>query len=173
MNTMEVVVAKVSKLFGPEGGLLINLYDDFPEEVDMEEPVFAKIDSLPVPLFIESFRRHGKSGAEVRFADFDTETRASELIGMELYMEYPEVEDDDLIYYQDLVGYNVTFDDKPYEGVVCGFIDNDMNPLLEIAVDGKNILIPAADEMISGLDTDIRHIEFSLPDGLLELYLDN
>lgn len=171
MNTMEVV-AKVSKLFGPDGGLLINLYDNFPEVLDMEEPVFAKIDSLSVPLFFDSFQRHGKSGAEVRFADFDTELRASELVGMELFMEFAEEEDDGLIYYQDLVGYTATFDDKPYKGSVSAFIDNDLNPLLEITVDGKNILVPAAEEMIAELDTESQHIEFSLPEGLLELYLD-
>ena len=171
MNTFEVV-GKVSKLFGPEGGLLINLYDNFPEVVDMEEPLFAIIDSLTVPLFLDAFKRHGQSGAEVRFADFDNESRATELVGMELYRQTTDNQDDDLIYLQDLVGFSVSFDDKPYRGVVCAFVDNDMNPLFEVDIDGNTIFIPATEEMISELNLEKQHIEFSLPDGLLELYLD-
>ena len=171
MNNLEIV-GKVTKSFGPDGGLLINLYDDFPETIDLEEPLYAMIDSLPVPLFFDSFKRHGQSGAEVRFADFDNEIRAAELVGAELYRQSAEEPDDDVVYLEDLVGFAVSFDDLPYHGTVSGYVDNDMNPLFEIDIDGKSVLIPAAEEMISELDIEEHRIEFSLPEGLIELYLD-
>ena len=66
-------VGKITKLYGTEGEVVANLYDRFPADYDSEEPLFVSIDSLTVPLFIESFTRRGNSGAIVRFADIDND----------------------------------------------------------------------------------------------------
>lgn len=66
---------------------------------------------MAVPLFCDRFQRRGRSGAVVAFGDIDTERRAAELIGLELYLSPgPDEEDDEgdgLIYLEDLVGYTV------------------------------------------------------------------
>jgi hypothetical protein len=49
----------------------------------MEEAVYVKIDSHTVPLFFDSFRRRGRSGATAVFADIDTAGRAAEFVGLE------------------------------------------------------------------------------------------
>lgn len=171
MDSLEKV-GRVAKPFGREGGLVISLYDTFPEDFDIEEPLFAKIDSLAVPLFLDSFERRGQRNALVRFADFDTDVRTAELLGKELFIQAPEAEaEDDEIYFEDLVGFSVSFDDNPLEGVVTAYIDNELNPLFEISVGGRDIYVPASEEMISALDLDSRKIEFSLPEGLLDLYI--
>ena len=64
-------VAKVTKLFGPDrnGGVVLVLYDTFPEEFDPAgDPLFARIDALPVPLWCERFERRGVAGALAAFA---------------------------------------------------------------------------------------------------------
>lgn len=175
MNDLETV-GRVSKPFGLQGELIINLYDCFPADFDMEEPLFAKIDSLTVPLFFDKFEPRGKSGALVKFADFDTDLRAAELISKELYMMADIVaerncDDDDQIYFEDLVGFAARFDDSLLQGTVSAYIDSEHNPLFEITVNGKEIYVPANEEMISALDIERKEIEFTLPVGLLELYL--
>lgn len=171
MNTLETV-GKVSKPFGREGELIINLYDTFPEEFDKREPLFASIDALAVPLFIEKFERRGHSSALVTFADFDTQERAAELVGLELSLRTDDEEaDDDIIYLEDLVGFRATFDGHPLRGEITDYIDNEQNPLFAITAEGREILVPAAEEMISALDIDAREITFVLPEGLLDLYL--
>ena len=47
----------------------------------------------------------------------------------------------------------------------------EQNPLFAITAEGREILVPAAEEMISALDIDAREITFVLPEGLLDLYL--
>lgn len=173
MDSLEKV-GRVAKPFGRDGELIVNLYDTFPEDYDTEEPLFANIDSLTVPLFFDKFERRGQRSALVRFADFDTDIRAAELIGKELFVKSAPAascDEDDEIYFEDLVGFTVSFDDSSQKGVVTAYIDNDLNPLFEVSSDGRMIYIPAVEEMISALDTDRREIEFSLPEGLLELYL--
>lgn len=171
MNTLETV-GKVSKPFGREGELIINLYDTFPEEFNKREPLFASIDALAVPLFVEKFERRGRSSALVTFADFDTQERAAELVGLELSLRTDDEEaDDDIVYLEDLVGFRATFDGHPLWGEITDYIDSEQNPLFAITAEGREILVPAAEEMISALDIDAREITFVLPEGLLDLYL--
>ena len=105
---MLLPVAKVTKLFGAErgGGVVVALYAEFPEDFAPEsEPLFVRIDSLDVPLWCERFERRGAAGALAEFADWDTARRASELVGLELFVEADEERSDDEFYMEDLIGF--------------------------------------------------------------------
>ena len=184
---------KITRLFGPDGTVNVRLYDLFPEEPNYEEPLYVRIDTLAVPLFIERFERRGRDGALIRFADIDNETRATELLGHELYLhrEDETEEEDGELYYEDLVGFRATLADG-ITGVIEEYLDHDMNPLLQIRVEtignpleGQNdaqaktpgnssreVLIPASDDFIAELDEEQHTVVFDLPEGLLELYLE-
>lgn len=187
-------VGKVSKLFGLDGGVLVNLYDAFPGNMDNEEPLFVKVDGLAVPLFLGHFERRGQKGALVRFEDIDTPARADELLGQELFIAPRTAKkgglwawrgegvdtaggyekEDGEVFFDDLVGYSATVAEEggtPMKGVVTAFIDSEFNPLLQLEVNGKELFIPAADQFIEHIDTITREISFTVPPGLLELYL--
>lgn len=176
MNHCEAV-GKVSKLFGQGGELIINLYENFPATIDFKEPLFVSIDSLTVPIFFDKFERRGVSNALVRFADFDTVKRASELLNLELSiassaLDLDEDEDDseqDGIYLDDMVGFEARFKNNNLKGVITDFIDNGMNPLFEIEIDGRSVFVPAADDLIVSYSKRRKSVKFLLPDGLLEL----
>ncbi len=171
-------VARVNRLFGTGGEVMITLFADFPEEFDTaESPLFAKIDGLNVPLYLEKFERRGRSGAVVAFADFDTERRVGELLSKELFLPEEEMEGDGVGYadeeftFDDIVGYTVEAtvgDGVVYEGEVTAFYDG-KNPLFEVLLDGREVLIPAQEEFIAGADFDAGHIVFLLPEGLIDL----
>lgn len=172
MDNNFTAVARVGKFFGQadKGGLSVTLYTTFPEDFDpSEDNLFVEIDSLPVPLFCESFERRGKTGANVCFADFDTQRRAEELIGKELFFDFGEDddEDDDEFYMEDLIGFHVTA--GKLEGVVTDFYDSEMNPLLGIDFGDGERLVPAAEEFILHIDFDNEKIKMLLPEGLMEL----
>lgn len=164
---------RISKSFGTSGELIINLYDSFPDSFNTEEPLLVSIDSLTVPLFLEKFERRGVSNALVRFADFDTAGRAAELIGLEfsLCCDSPEEDDDDLVYFEDLVGYKAFFAGSEHAGVIAGFIDSEHNPLFTVALGDRKAMVPASEDFIEAIDFDHKTITFALPEGLLELYL--
>lgn len=176
-DTHMTPVGRISKLFGLAGEVIVNLYDTFPESFDMKEPLLVVIDQLTVPLFLEKFERRGRSGALVMFADMDTSERVSELLGLEVSMLRGEDEgpderpDGDEIYLEDLVGFAALFAGSDLRGDIDGFIDHEHNPLFSLSVGGREVLIPAADELILALDIDRRTVTFDLPEGLLELYL--
>ena len=70
-------VARVAKPFGNEGEAVVALFDNFPEDFDMKEPLFVVIDGLTVPLFFDRFERRGNRKAIVLISDFYTEKRVA------------------------------------------------------------------------------------------------
>ena len=161
-------IGKIGKVFGAKGELTVVLYDTFPESVSFEEPVYVDVDSLTVPLFFDKFEPRGRAGATVMFADIDTERRASELVGKEFSMAVERSEDDDELYMEDLVGF-VAEVGNGVEGVVTDYIDSEMNPLFEIEIEGREVLIPAVDDFVEEIDVEQQRVIFCLPEGMLSL----
>ena len=162
-----IAVGRIGRLFGTEGGVMITLYTTFPDDFQMKEPLFIRVDELAVPLFCSSFERRGQSSAVVQFDDIDTERRAEEwLVGREIFIE-DEESDDDEFYMEDLIGFKAIVGRQ--RGEVIDYYDSEANPLFEIAIGDKQHLIPAQEEFIAHIDFDKRTIKFILPEGLLEL----
>jgi 16S rRNA processing protein RimM len=162
-----IAVGRIGRLFGTEGGVMITLYTTFPDDFQMEEPLFIRVDELAVPLFCSSFERRGQSSAVVQFDDIDTERRAEEwLVGREIFVEEQE-QDDDEFYMEDLIGFKASVGRQ--RGEVIDYYDSEANPLFEIRLGDKQHLIPAQEEFIAHIDFDKRTIKFVLPEGLLEL----
>ena len=162
-----IAVGRIGRLFGTEGGVMITLYTSFPDDFQMEEPLFIRVDELAVPLFCSSFERRGQSSAVVQCDDIDTERRAEEwLVGREIFVEEQE-QDDDEFYMEDLIGFKASVGRQ--RGEVIDYYDSEANPLFEIRLGDKQHLIPAQEEFIAHIDFDKRTIKFVLPEGLLEL----
>ena len=162
-----IAVGRIGRLFGTEGGVMITLYTTFPDDFQMEEPLFIRVDELAVPLFCSSFERRGQSSAVANFDDIDTERRAEEwLVGREIFIEEDE-QDDDEFYMEDLIGFKASVGRQ--RGEVIDYYDSEANPLFEIKLGNKQHLIPAQEEFIAHIDFEKRTIKFVLPEGLLEL----
>lgn len=173
---MLVPAGRINKPFGTEGGLMLSLYADFPEEFTPQQtPLFVEIDSLDVPLWCERFERRGISGAVATFADFDTERRAAELVGLEFRIESGE-RDDDEFYLEELIGFHVEgietrHEAEPlhFEGRLTDYYDSEANPLFELETGGRRVLVPAVEEFIAHIDFEQRSVKLVLPEGMTDL----
>lgn len=172
-----VTAGRINKRFATGGTLMLSLYADFPDDFTVDTPLFVTIDGLEVPLYCEQFERRGASGAVVSFADLDTERRAQELIGLEFRIDTADAErDDDEFYLEDLVGFAVTGiemraegDPKSFAGAVTAYYDSESNPLFELAIGGRSVLVPAAEEFFAHIDFEERKLRLVLPEGLTDL----
>ncbi|MCM1151434.1 MAG: 16S rRNA processing protein RimM [Alistipes senegalensis] len=168
---------RINRLFGTDGGVMLSLHAAFPDDFDPETtPLMVTIDGLEVPLWCERFERRGQTGAVAAFADLNTDRRATELLGLEFRIERHE-EPDDEFYMEDLIGFTVEVEETGTEetaprhsaGTLTDYYDSDANPLFELEIEGRRVLVPAVEEFIARIDFEERRIKFVLPAGLLEL----
>ena len=122
------------------------------------------------------YRRATPGGASTA-GECVTERRAQELVGLEFRIECEE-EDDDEFYLEDLIGFAVTCTEAgadgakgaaAFTGSVTDYYDSDANPLFELEIGGRTVLVPAAEEFIAHIDFEGRTMKLVLPEGLLDL----
>jgi 16S rRNA processing protein RimM len=104
----------------------------------------------------------------VKFCDIDTQERAAELTGCDVY--FPRAlaeEDDEQLSLASLVGFNVIeANNNKKVGTIASIDDSTANILFELE-DGR--LIPATDDLITDINTKDKTIKMKIPEGLLEL----
>ena len=159
-------IGRIGKTHGIKGELSFLFDDDVFDRVDCDYLVLD-VDGILVPFFIEEYRFKSDSNAIVKFCDVDSQPRAAELTGSDVYFPRALADEDDEPSLSLLVGFDLV---EANSGKTIGRIDaiddSTANLLFELE-DGR--LIPANDDLIHNIDTKKRTIWIDIPDGLLEL----
>ena len=159
-------IGRIGKTHGVKGELSFLFDDDVFDRVDCDYLVLD-VDGILVPFFIEEYRFKSDSNAIVKFCDVDSQPRAAELTGSDVYFPRALADEDDEPSLSMLVGFDLV---EANSGKTIGRIDaideSTANLLFELE-DGR--LIPANDDLIHNIDTKKRTIWMDIPDGLLEL----
>ena len=154
-----------------KGELSFLFSDDVFDRVDADYLVLD-IDGILVPFFMEEYRFKSNEKALVKFVDIDSEERARQLTGCEVFFPRNLSDSDaEHVSWAEIIGFAVI--DKQ-NGQVVGHIkaidDTTINTLFEIETTaGNDILLPAHEELIHEADMQRREIRMSIPDGLLDL----
>ena len=157
-------IGRLGKAHGIKGELTFQFDDDVFDRVDADY-LLLDVDGILVPFFIEEYRFRSDTVAIVKFEDVDTQQRATELTGSDVYFPRALATDDDSLTLASLVGYSVV-DAGRTVGRIAAIDDSTVNTLF-VLEDGT--LIPAVAELITAIDHDTRHISMTLPEGLLDL----
>ena len=80
-------IAQVLKSNGTDGELVMSFREIAPEDINLKEPVFIVFDGLPVPFFIESLVKRGKSKALVHLTGIKNQEDVEEIAGKAVYIE--------------------------------------------------------------------------------------
>lgn len=139
---------------------------------DSEDPyLVCEIDGILVPFFIEEYRYKSDSSILVKLENVDSEPAGREFSNMEVY--YPlDAAVGDLVgdmTWDSFVGYTVSDTVLGLLGPITMVDESTLNVLLQVDYKGNEILIPAVEEIITGVDHDKKQLEVTLPDGLLDL----
>lgn len=174
MNPQQTLqrVGEFIKTHGIKGELSAFIANDsYTPEAD--KFVFVPVDGLYVPFRINSVRPKGSQSYLISFKGLSDEKNAAMLVGAPLYVQQDEIEktdeDEDVFYFEDLVGYTLV-DGDTTAGTITGYDASTENCIFIIErPDGKEAFVPAADELITDIDTDNKILSMNLPQGLLEL----
>ncbi len=168
-----VKVGYIGKPHGVKGEISVLLFDGFYSEDLEPEFLLLDIDNGLVPFFVDSMRVKGSKTLLVKFEDLNSEAKARDIVGVEVYVESKDINSEDEFHGGSFVGYKVVDKTKGDIGEISGVNEISNNPLFIIDYNGDEILIPINPDFIVGVDDENRIIDVNLPEGLVDLYLDD
>ena len=160
-------IGRLGKTHGVRGEISYLFDDDVFDRVDADY-LILKVDGIFVPFFIEEYRFKSDSNAIIKFEDIDTQERARELTGADVYFPRSLAEnDDENLSWPVLVGFDII---EASNGRTIGRIasvdDSTLN-ILFCLDDGR--FIPASENLITAIDQQTRTLTMHIPEGLLDL----
>ena len=160
-------IGRLGKAHGVKGEVSFQFDDDIFDRVDADYLVLD-IDGILVPFFMEEYRFRNDSVCLVKFCDIDTQQRAQELTGCDVYFPRTLAEEaDDVPSLASLVGFEIVdASNGKAIGNIAAIDDSTINLLFELEDDA---LIPANDELIEDIDAEHRTITMNIPKGLLDI----
>ena len=159
-------IGRLGKAHGVKGEVSFQFTDDIFDSVDADYLVLD-IDGILVPFFMEEYRFRNDSVCLVKFCDIDTQQRAQELTGCDVYFPRALAEEaDETPSLSSLVGFEIVDSDGKAIGTITAIDDTTQNILFELE-DGT--LIPANDELIEKIDVNKKEIIMNIPEGLLDI----
>jgi len=160
-------IGRLGKAHGVKGEISFLFDDDVFDRVESDYLVLS-IDHILVPFFIEEYRFKSDTNALMKFEGIDSQERAKELTGCDVYFPYNLTDtEDDKYSWNSLAGFTILDESTAFAiGKIASIDDSTLNILFELD-NGK--LIPASEELITYIDKKNKTITIDLPKGILEL----
>ena len=156
----------MGKTHGVKGEVTLLFDDDIFDRVDCDY-LILEVDGILVPFFIEEYRFKGDTTAIMKFEDVDTQQRAQELTGCNVFFPRSLAEEDNTPSLSMLIGFNlVEASSAAVIGRIAAIDDSTANLLFELE---DSTLIPANDDLIENIDMAKKQITMNLPEGILTL----
>lgn len=150
------------------GEVSLTFTDDIFDRVDCDYLVLM-MDGILVPFFIEEYRFRSDDVVLMKFEGIDTAEKARMLTNVQVFFpkKYME-EQDEITSWNFFVGFKV--DDVRHGdlGIVTDVDDTTLNVLFVIEKEGEELLLPAHEEFIVGVDRHNRILTVDIPEGLLD-----
>ena len=160
-------IGRLGKAHGVKGEVSVQFDDDIFDRVDADYLVLD-IDGILVPFFMEEYRFRSDSVCLVKFCNVDTQQRAQELTGCDVFFPRALAEEgDEMPSLSMLVGFKIVNNaNGKTVGRIAAIDDSTANILFEME-DG--MLIPANDDLIEVIDAEQQQIKMNIPQGLLDI----
>ena len=160
-------IGRLGKAHGVKGEVSFQFDDDIFDRVDADYLVLD-IDGILVPFFMEEYRFRSDSVCLVKFCNVDTQQRAQELTGCDVFFPRALAEEgDEMPSLSMLVGFKIVNNaNGKTVGRIAAIDDSTANILFEME-DG--MLIPANDDLIEVIDAEQQQIKMNIPQGLLDI----
>ena len=168
-------IGRIAKVHGLRGEVNVVLDVDYPDDYEGLEHLFLEQKGRLIPFFLEHFVIQPGGKALAKFEDLNSIEQVEALVGAEVYLpltELPEL-DEDQYYYHELIGFEVIDEVLGLIGPVQIIYDLETQDLLGVTHQGKEVLIPIQDGIITQVDKAAKKVFCQLPEGLLDIYLED
>jgi 16S rRNA processing protein RimM len=169
-----VEIGHIAKLHGFKGEVSLFLDVSNVDDYRALEVVFLDIDGNPTPFIIKRIKPMNKGFIVLLFEGISSESEASFLLRKKVFLPdtiLPAL-DEHSFYDHEVLGFSVVDTNYGPIGEVDAIIDHPANPLLQLAFNGKEILIPLNVNLNKRIDRKTSTLTVTTPEGLLSIYLD-
>lgn len=168
----EIVIARVVKARGIRGEVACVVETDFPERFSsLKEASVWMPDGMHRTLKVEDLWFHNDR-VILKFEGYDTMTEARNLVGARLVIAECDLKPltDGEFFEHQLIGSIAVSSEGQNLGQVTRLLRTGGTDVLVVrSEDGRELLIPFADEICTSVDVSAKQITVNLLDGLLEL----
>ena len=163
----------VAKIHGYKGEVVLVLDVDNPPAYKSLDSLFIQLKGKLVPYFVDELRLQGDK-ATVKLEDVDSQEAAQALVGNALFLplnKLPQLAEGQF-YYHDIIGYRLVDAALGPLGEVTDVYELPQQAVLAMNYQGKEVLVPITDEIVGKADHARKELAVTLPEGLLDIYLD-
>jgi len=164
-------IGTIAKAHGLRGEVVFHFSDDIFDTADADHLILG-IDGTLVPFFIEEYRFRGDASALIKFDGIHSVEQARPILGCPVYIEKELAAErggeqpQTLAYF---VGFTVTDERMGLLGHIEDVDDQTENWLFLVrTADGRQIMLPAHEDLILDIDHEQRAIRMRLPEGILD-----
>jgi len=165
-------IGYITKTKGLKGE--VQLFFEFQDYEDLElDSLFIELNGRLVPFFVASHKLQANSTGYFYFEDIDTIEKAEKLLKKKVYLPLSKMPErgEDEFFYTDLKGFIVH--DEHY-GELGEIIEVHEYPQQFIAVvpyKFREVMFPLNEDIIKSIDEENCILEVDLPEGLVDLYI--
>lgn len=133
--------------------------------------VVCEMDGICVPFFIQSFRLKGSASILVKLEHMNDANAVRRFVGKEVYfpLKYLKEQQPNEGSPRFYVGYGLVDEEEGEIGTIEEVDDSTLNVLFKTTYQGKELYVPAANELIQTIDHVNKRLTLRLPQGILSL----
>ncbi|MCC8143453.1 MAG: ribosome maturation factor RimM [Tannerellaceae bacterium] len=149
---------------------LVTRYDVL--DASAEPYLVCDMEGILVPFYVEEYRYKTDNVILVKLENINDEVAAARFANKDVFYPLTELEGGELqkeLAWEDFIGYTVIDTVLGKIGPVTDVDESTMNVLFSIDREGKEVLIPVAEEFIEAADHTARSLTLTLPEGVLDL----
>lgn len=167
-------IGYITKTKGLKGEVQLFFEYDEPELLELDV-VFADFNGKMVPYFVSAYKLHTNNTGNFYFDDVDHIDKAQPLLRKKIYLPLTKMPDrsNDEFHYEDLKGYLVSDEHHGELGEILEVNEYPQQFVATVSYRDKEIMFPLNDDLIVEIDEEESILRVHLPDGLIDLYLEN
>lgn len=170
-GSKKLLIGKIQGTHGIKGQLRVVPFAGDASSISQLDGVFIKSPAGVMEEFsVVSARMNGKR-VILTLKPFDNINQVLHLVGREIYADrvaLPELPADEF-YWSDLLGLQVVTSAGEELGELVDIIETGSNDVYVVKMGGREVLIPALEDVVLSVDLEQGRMTVSLPEGLLDL----
>jgi 16S rRNA processing protein RimM len=165
------LAGRIGKPHGHSGAVRLDLLSGISTDLDINEPVLLLLEGKPVPFFMSSCNEEAQPPI-LHFEDISDMEQAKSLLGAPVYVNPAAVETEADYLSSSVIGYTVEDKKRGKLGIIANVMSSGLQELLVMNYLDTEIFLPFQQELIVDVDEKEKLIRMDLPEGLLEIYLE-